>query len=75
MIHCHHVYRDIWASFVCEILCIEQETYNAEDSFTVAIVKADAMFLTNFHALRHFINPLRTELILILRFCIFQTIH
>ena len=40
MICGHQVYKDIWTPFVDEILSVEQETDNAEDHFTVAIMKA-----------------------------------
>ena len=42
----HHVYKDIWTSFVGEIL---QEDDNPEDCFTVCIVKGLIHFL-HFHS-------------------------
>ena len=39
VIHGHHVYKEIWTAFVGEVLRVEQETHNAQDCFTVTIVK------------------------------------
>ena len=37
----HHVYRDIWTSFIGEVLRVAQETHNVQDWFAVAVVKDD----------------------------------
>ena len=39
-IHGHHVYKNIWTSFVGEVLLVEQEDHNTEDYFTVALLKS-----------------------------------
>ena len=52
VIHGHHIYKDIWNSFVGEILRVEQEAHDTADCFAVAVVKdKTAMFLVKFHAL------------------------
>ena len=43
MICCHCVNKDIQTPFVGKILCMEQETFNAEDCFVVSIVKAETI--------------------------------
>ena len=41
MVIVHYTYQDICTPFVSKIVCMEQETFNAEDLFVVAIVKAE----------------------------------
>ena len=36
----HHIYKTVWTPFVGEILLVQQEDHNPEDSFTVAILKS-----------------------------------
>ena len=49
MICGHHIYKNIWTPFICEIFSVEQEAYNTADFFTVAIVKDDTLVGYVFH--------------------------
>ena len=43
-IHGHHVYKNVWTSFVSEVLLVQQEDHNPEDCFAVAILKSGEIF-------------------------------
>jgi len=36
----HHIYKTVWTPFVGEILLVQQEDHNTEDSFAEAILKS-----------------------------------
>ena len=36
----HHIYKTSWTPFVGELLLVQQEDHNPEDSFAVAILKS-----------------------------------
>ena len=41
MVSGHHVYKEIWTSFVGVVLLVEQELLNIQERFAVAVVKDD----------------------------------